>query len=82
LLITCRLLQIESVNLSPTSRTVANVSCANDLDNVRVAMSAGTNPPDTVGAFELSYLHMCPLGCSPALKDGRSDVPLQPLQIR
>ncbi|KAJ8588349.1 hypothetical protein M405DRAFT_842587 [Rhizopogon salebrosus TDB-379] len=28
--------------------TLANVSCADDLDDVHVAMSAGTNPPDTV----------------------------------
>jgi hypothetical protein len=27
-------------------------------------------------------LHICPLGCSLALKEGRSDAPLQPLQIR
>jgi hypothetical protein len=41
-----------------------------------------TYPIELVPLHSRTCLHMCPLGCSLALKEGRSDAPLQPVQIR
>jgi hypothetical protein len=41
-----------------------------------------TYPIELVPLHSRICLHMCPLGCSLALKEGRSDAPLQPVQIR
>jgi hypothetical protein len=57
-----------------------SLSKGNDFDNIHITISDGTNPLDGVGTFALLYLspHVSLL----ALKEGRSDALLQPLQIR